>query len=274
MLKIERVQIHGFKSFCDPTEVRITEGITAVVGPNGCGKSNIGDAIHWVLGEQSPRTLRGGKMEDVIFAGTESRGPHGMAEVSLHFQSSNGDLPSADPTAVVTRRLFRSGDSEYLINGRRVRLRDIQEMLHAAHVGATTYAVIEQGKIDSILSAKPRERRYLIEEAAGIIGYKQKRRLAELKLQATEANLLRIHDVILEIRRQINSLKRQAARARRYSRVRDELRALEGRIHAARARALQNEASRARADLAQAQQREAEAAARLARFDAEALGAR
>lgn len=269
MLKIERVQINGFKSFCDPTEVRFTEGITAVVGPNGCGKSNIGDAIHWVLGEQSARTLRGGKMEDVIFAGTESRGPHGMAEVSLHFHATNGDLPGGDPSAIVTRRLFRSGDSEYLINGRKVRLRDIQEMLHAARVGATTYAVIEQGKVDSILSAKPRERRFLIEEAAGIIGYKQKRRLAELKLEATQANLLRIHDVVLEVRRQINALKRQAARARRYSRVRDELRAIEGRIFAARARFLEAEGERVRAALADVNLREAGAAASLALCESE-----
>src|SRR3989454_12098009 len=130
MLRIESVEIHGFKSFCDRTEIRLQDGITAVVGPNGCGKSNIGDAIHWVLGEQSARTLRGGRMEDVIFSGTESRGPHGMAEVSLHFQATNGDLPDGHPAATVTRRLFRSGDSEDLSNGRKGPLRDIQEMLH------------------------------------------------------------------------------------------------------------------------------------------------
>src|SRR5438093_140771 len=263
MLRIERLQVIGFKSFHERTEMRFMAGITAVVGPNGCGKSNIGDAIHWVLGEQSARTLRGGKMEDVIFSGTESRGPHGMAEVSLHFQATNGDLPGGEAGAIVTRRLFRSGDSEYLLNGRKVRLRDIQHLLHQARVGATTYAVIQPGKVDANLAAKPRERRFLIEEAAGIIGYKQKRRLAELKLEATQANLLRIHDVILEVRRQINSLKRQAARARRYSRIRDELRSLEARILAARARALEAEAARARALLDQAQASEAEAAARL-----------
>src|SRR5262245_4673527 len=269
MLKIEHLEIHGFKSFCDRTDVRFQSGITAVVGPNGCGKSNIGDALHWVLGEQSAKTLRGGRMEDVIFAGTESRGPYGMAEVSLHFRGEPGDLAGGETTAVVSRRLFRSGESEYLLNGRKVRLRDVHEMLQAARVGATTYAVIEQGKVDAILSAKPRDRRQLIEEAAGIIGYKQKRHLTELKLEATQANLLRIHDVILEVRRQINALKRQAARARRYSRVRDELRGLESRILAARARTLQADAERARAMLAEAQEREAQAAAALARHEAE-----
>src|SRR5262245_60582674 len=274
MLKIGQLEIHGFKSFCDRTDVRFQTGITAVVGPNGCGKSNIGDALHWVLGEQSARTLRGGRMEDVIFSGTESRGPHGMAEVSLHFQGETGDLPDGETTAIVSRRLFRSGESEYLLNGRKVRLRDVHEMLQAARVGATTYAVIEQGKVDEILSAKPRDRRQLIEEAAGIIGYKQKRHLAELKLEATQANLLRIHDVILEVRRQINALKRQAARARRYSRVRDELRALESRILAARARALSADAERAKSSLDEARTREAEAAAALARGEAELEAAR
>src|SRR5262245_2222806 len=269
MLKIEHLEIHGFKSFCDRTDVRFQSGITAVVGPNGCGKSNIGDALHWVLGEQSAKTLRGGRMEDVIFAGTESRGPYGMAEVSLHFRGEPGDLAGGEMTAVVSRRLFRSGESEYLLNGRKVRLRDVHEMLQAARVGATTYAVIEQGKVDAILSAKPRDRRQLIEEAAGIIGYKQKRHLAELKLEATQANLLRIHDVILEVRRQINALKRQAARARRYSRVRDELRGLESRILAARARALDAEAEKARTALTEAQAREAESAAVLAGLEAE-----
>jgi len=269
MLRIDRVEIHGFKSFCDRTEVRINEGITAVVGPNGCGKSNIGDAIHWVLGERSARVLRGGSMEDVIFAGTESRGPHGLAEVSLHFRAMNGELPGGEPVAVVTRRLFRSGDSEYLINGRKVRLRDIEDMLHAARVGATTYAVIEQGKVDSILSAKPRERRFLIEEAAGVIGYKQKRRHAEIKLEATEANLLRIHDIVLEVNRQINSLKRQAARARRFTRVRDELRAIEARLIAARARTLQTDAERTKTALADVHVREAEESARVGRSEAE-----
>ena len=145
MLKIERVEIVGFKSFCDRTDVKLPEGITAVVGPNGCGKSNIGDAIHWALGEQSARTLRGGRMEDVIFGGTETRGPLGMAEVSIHLRAGNGILPSGEGSAVITRRLFRSGEGEYLVNGRRARLRDIRELLLDAHVGATTYAVIEQG---------------------------------------------------------------------------------------------------------------------------------
>ena len=158
---LKRLEIHGFKSFAQKTTLEFERGITAIVGPNGSGKSNLADCLRWVLGEQSARTLRGGRMEDVIFSGTESRGPHGMAEVSLHFRGQAGDLPNGETTVAVSRRLFRSGESEYMVNGRKVRLRDIHEMLQTARVGATTYAVIEQGKVDGILSAKPRDRRQL-----------------------------------------------------------------------------------------------------------------
>jgi len=224
-LRLEKMELLGFKSFGDRTEVVFPEGITAVVGPNGCGKSNIGDALNWVLGEQSAKMLRGSSMEDVIFNGSDGRKAQGMAEVSLHLAKGNGAIEPR--TVVLTRRLFRSGESEYLVNGARARLKDIQEVLRDARVGAKTYATIEQGRIDQILNAKPKERRLIIEDAAGISGFKQKRRLTELKLDATQANLLRVSDVVQEVRRQINALKRQAAKARRYGRLRGELRAKE-----------------------------------------------
>ncbi len=224
MLKLERVEIAGFKSFVDRTEVLFPEGITAIVGPNGCGKSNIGDAINWVLGEQSARMLRGKEMSDVIFAGSEGRKPVGMAEVSLTLRGLTAAGLGDEDAVVVTRRLHRDGDSEYLLNGARARLKDIQEVLEKTHVGARTYATIEQGRIEQILGAKPKDRRLLIEDAAGIAGYKHKRRLTELKLEATQANLLRVQDVVAEVERQIRALRRQAGRARRYRRLRDELR--------------------------------------------------
>jgi chromosome segregation protein len=268
MLRLDKLEVNGFKSFSDRTEVRFPEGITAIVGPNGCGKSNIGDAINWVLGEQSAKTLRGRNMADVIFGGSKARKPLGMAEVSLIFSGADG-MPEADQgRVVVTRRLFRSGESEYRLNGARTRLKDIQELLRRARVGTRTYATIEQGKIDQVLNAKPKERRALIEDAAGIAGYKHKRRLAELKLEATHANLLRVNDIVTEVQRQINSLKRQAAKARRYRRLREDLRQKELVRFARRARAMDRELARLRRDENAARDSEAEAAARLGRLEA------
>jgi len=268
VLRLDKLETCGFKSFGDRTEILFREGITAIVGPNGCGKSNIGDAINWVLGEQSAKMLRGQNMADVIFSGSEARKPLGMAEVSLCFTGADG-IPQADQGKLtVTRRLFRNGDSEYRVNGARARLRDIQELLRHARVGARTYATIEQGKIDQVLNSKPRERRALIEDAAGIAGYKHKRRLAELKLEATQANLLRVNDIVIEVERQINSLKRQAAKARRYRRLREELRRRESLHFAARARALDLELQRLGEQEVAARDAEAEAAARLGRLDA------
>ena len=266
MLKIERIEIAGFKSFCDSTEVSFPDGITAVVGPNGCGKSNIGDAINWVLGEQSARMLRGSSMQDVIFSGSEARKATGMAEVTLHLRDINGGGRD-DKRVSITRRLFRDGESEYLLNGSRSRLRDIQDLLREERVGAQTYATIEQGRIDQILNAKPKDRRLIIEEAAGVAGFKHKRRLAELKLEATQANLLRVQDILLEVTRQINSLKRQAAKARRYRRLRDELREREAVRFALRLGALEAELSRLRSAEAEAKSAETEAAARLAALE-------
>jgi chromosome segregation protein len=323
VLKLKKLQILGFKSFCDRTELKFHgEGIAAIVGPNGCGKSNVSDAISWVLGEQSARSLRGARMEDVIFAGTRDRKPTGMAEVSLtlidpqvvegdadgapeveiHDEMPDGDWDEAalrtaaaedaqqaeeearpgrvvdadgnvvaDPSPlevsrdvasepknelpteeheqvpgqqevvlrirrrkfrsqfrageiVVTRRLFRSGESEYLLNGKLCRLRDIQDIFMGTGLGPESYAIIEQGRIGQILSSKPHDRRAIIEEAAGITKFKTKKRLAELRLEQSRQNLSRINDIFDEVTRQMNSLKRQAAKAERYSKLREEMR--------------------------------------------------
>jgi chromosome segregation protein len=269
LLRLDRLKIHGFKSFSDSTEVILQEGITAVVGPNGCGKSNIGDAINWVLGEQSAKSLRGSSMQDVIFNGTEGRKPLGMAEVSMHLSDAGDPGEGERREIAITRRLFRSGESEYLLNGKRSRLKDIQDLLGEARVGAQTYATIEQGRIDQILNAKPKDRRGIIEDAAGISGFKHKRRLAELKLEATEANLLRVHDIVLEVRRQIDSVKRQAAKARRYQALRDELRTKGALRFAVRAKALETELAALREAERRAHDTDAAAATRVAAVEAE-----
>src|SRR5262245_51491081 len=299
ILKLDRMEILGFKSFYGRTRFDFPDGITAVVGPNGCGKSNIGDAISWVLGEQRASSLRSDRMEDVIFNGSEGRRPLGMAEVSLHFKNilltgggrsqGNGNgrgnghaggnghggnghdvadghdaaleagpapaqtgAPARDdfqvpiPVAtegeaapsgllvtgieeipeqvVVTRRIYRSGESEYILNGERCRLKDILDLLAKTDIGSRLYSTIEQGKIDQVLAARPKDRRAMFEEAAGILGYRSKRRQAELKLEAAQANLLRVHDIVVEVERQMQSLRRQASKARRYQRLLDELR--------------------------------------------------
>jgi chromosome segregation protein len=311
LLKLKKVQILGFKSFCDRTEVQLSgEGIAAIVGPNGCGKSNISDAITWVLGEQSAKSLRGLKMEDVIFAGTRDRKPTGMAEVSLTLVDPevydgasidatpeiviDGSLPIdwdetslrqqsaeeteeavaeaqpgtiiegeakgpqivpfaaegdaavevANPNNVVlkirrrkfgrapvrageltiTRRLFRSGDSEYLLNGKICRLRDIQDIFMGTGLGGESYAIIGQERIGQLLSSKPLDRRAILEEAAGITRFKTKKRLAELRLEAARLNLSRVNDIFDEVTRQMTTLKRQASKAERYGALRDELR--------------------------------------------------
>ncbi len=302
MLKLKKLQILGFKSFCDRTDLRFQgEGIAAIVGPNGCGKSNISDAISWVLGEQSARLLRGVHMQDVIFAGTRERKPTGMAEVALTLVDPEvygditepeidiqDDMPDdwdesamsaeraadveryseevrpgqgdEDPTETpapeldadaaipvpqqvvlkirrrkfkrafkageiqVTRRLFRSGESEYLLNGKLCRLRDIQDIFMGTGLGPESYAIIEQGRIGQILSSKPTDRRAIIEEAAGITKYKARKRLAEARLEDAKLNLNRINDIFDEVTRQMNSLKRQASKAERYAKLRDEMR--------------------------------------------------
>ena len=225
-MRLDRVDILGFKSFGERTELSFHQGVTAIVGPNGCGKSNISDAIGWALGEQSAKSLRGQRMEDLIFNGSERRPPVSYAEVNLRLSNINGN--GADVReAVVTRRLYRSGDSEYLLDGSPCRLRDIVELFMDTGMGTKAYSIIEQGKIGLILSSKASDRRAVIEEAAGITKYKVRRRSAEVKLQAAQQNLLRVNDIVYEVERQMNSLKRQAGKARRYKRLRASMSHLE-----------------------------------------------
>ena len=226
-MRLDSVEIVGFKSFCDRQEVSFKGGVTGIVGPNGCGKSNISDAINWVLGEQSAKSLRGTSMEDVIFNGSSSRQPLQMAEVNLKVSGLNGNSPDGSPECVVTRRLYRNGESEYLMNGRICRLRDIHELFMDTGLGSKAYSIIEQGKIGQILSSKPTDRRAIIEEAAGITKYKARRRQTQLKLEATQQNLLRVNDIVNEVEKQLESLKRQAAKARRWRSVREEMQGVE-----------------------------------------------
>ena len=290
-MRLERLEIAGFKSFSDRSELAFDEGVTAIVGPNGCGKSNVADAITWVLGEQSAKSLRGDKMEDVIFSGSDARKPGAAAEVRLRltglalpprpveevpvtgvdvaalpeFENHNGNghpstalgasngnghngnghngnghasfaeiVEAFTRDVEVTRRLYRSGESEYLIDGEVCRLRDVHELLMDTGLGAKAYAIIEQGKIGMILSSRPTDRRQLIEEAAGITKYKSRRRAAELKLEAAQQNLTRVDDIVFEVEKQRGVLKRQAAKARRYKRLREELRRWEKVVFAGR----------------------------------------
>jgi len=215
-MHLTKISLFGFKSFADKVELSFEPGITAIVGPNGCGKSNISDAVRWVLGEQSAKLLRGDRMDDFIFAGNGRRKPLGLAEVSLTLTRNEGTLPTDYDEVNVCRRLYRSGESEYLLNKIPCRLRDIQDLFIDTGLAGEPYALIEQGSIGSVVNARPADRRVLIEEAAGIMKYKTKKRAALSKLEATEQNLLRIRDVIAEVERQRNSLKRQANKAERY----------------------------------------------------------
>jgi len=229
-MRIKRLEVLGFKSFSDKTQIEFPPGVTAVVGPNGCGKSNVVDAIRWALGEQSPKQLRGKAMEDVIFNGSETKKPLGMAEVTLVFSNENGRplTDYLDFTEIsVSRRLFRSGESEYLINKVPCRLKDITDLFLGTGVGHRAYSIVEQGKMEFVLNARPEERRILIEEAAGITKYKDRKAAALRKMEATQQNLLRLSDIIGEIKRQMNSLNRQAKKAERYKGYRDEVRAIE-----------------------------------------------
>src|SRR5688500_19264726 len=241
-MRLDSVEIVGFKSFCDKQDLSFRGGVTGIVGPNGCGKSNISDAISWVLGEQSVKSLRGLAMEDVIFAGSQSRQPLGMAEVNLKVSGLNGNSPDGQPECVVTRRLYRNGESEYLMNGEVCRLKDIHELFMDTGLGSKAYSIIEQGKIGQILSGKPADRRALIEEAAGITKYRARRRQTALKLEAAQQNLLRVNDIVHEVEKQLDSLKRQASKARRYRAVREEMQAVERVLFALRFLELQAQA--------------------------------
>ena len=313
-MRLERLEISGFKSFSDRSELSFDQGVTAIVGPNGCGKSNVADAITWVLGEQSAKSLRGDKMEDVIFNGSDARKPGAAAEVRLRLAGlpapPNPETPASEVAALqefrptpqngnghdgtngngvsngnghvsigdiaeaftrdveVTRRLYRSGESEYLIDGAVCRLRDVHELLMDTGLGAKAYSIIEQGKIGMILSSRPADRRQLIEEAAGITKYRSRRRAAELKLEAAQQNLVRIDDIVFEVEKQRGALKRQAAKARRYGRLREEYRRWEKVLFARRYRDLAVSIESARGKLTVAREREAAAQAHLAEVEA------
>jgi chromosome segregation protein len=226
-MHLQSLELLGFKSFADKTLLNFHEGITAIVGPNGCGKSNVLDAVRWVLGEQSAKSLRGDEMADVIFNGSENRKPVGFAEVSLTFTDCAEELGIDWHDVRVTRRVYRDGNSEYLLNKTLCRLRDIQSLFADTGIGRAAYSMMEQGKIDMVLSSRPEDRRTVFEEAAGVTKYKTQKREALRKLEATEANLLRISDIIKEVKRQIGSLQRQAGKARRYQALHDDLRVLD-----------------------------------------------
>ena len=303
MFKLKRVELQGFKSFADRTRLEFGEGTAAIVGPNGCGKSNLSDSISWVLGEQSARMLRGERMADVIFNGTGTRPPTSMAEVNMtlvdpeYLQASEPPPPSLDEVpaedsrgsseseqaqvdadsgglragangkqtghrtalphrageVTVTRRLFRSGESEYLLNGEVCRLRDVQDLFMGTGLGPESYAIIEQGRIGQILSSKPSDRRAIIEEAAGISKFKSRKRLAEAKLESARQNMARITDILEEVTRQVNSLKRQASKARRYQELHGQLRARLKVVLTSQLVKLGSECQRLRDELALAQ---------------------
>ncbi|HUL00381.1 MAG TPA: chromosome segregation protein SMC [Nitrospirota bacterium] len=234
-MQLKTLEMIGFKSFSDKTTITFRPGVTAIVGPNGCGKSNISDAIRWVLGEQSAKHLRGDKMEDVIFNGSESRKPLGLAEVTLILTDITGTIASEFghySEIEITRRLFRSGESEYLINRIPCRLKDIRDLIMDAGVGAKVHAIIEQDRVDQILSSKPQDRRFLFEEVAGVMKYKARRQEAFSKLESTQQNQLRVNDIITEVKRQVNSLDRQAKKAERYEKFRLEMKDLDSRLAA------------------------------------------
>src|SRR5262245_897490 len=225
-MRLKRLEMVGFKSFAQKTVVELRPGITAVVGPNGCGKSNIVDALRWAMGEQSARHLRGHQMEDVVFSGSDSLPATGMAEVSIIFDNEDGRGPaeySNFSEIMVTRRLFRSGESEYSINKVDCRLKDIIELFLGTGVGSKAYSIVEQGKVDELVNAKPDERRALIEEAAGTSKYKSRKIVAEKKLERTQQNLLRVTDILREVEHRIRSMELQAKKAERYRALRSEL---------------------------------------------------
>src|ERR1700716_2792612 len=226
-MHLQSLELLGFKSFADKTLFNFHEGVTAIVGPNGCGKSNLLDAARWVLGEQSAKWRRCGEMADVIFNGTDSHKPLGLAEVSLTLSDCGTELGVDWHDVRVTRRVYRDGNSEYFLNKTVCRLRDIQNLFADTGVARSAYSMMEQGKIDLILSSRPEDRRMVFEEAAGITKYKAQKREALRKLEATEANLLRIGDIIQEVKRQIGSLQRQAGKARRYQALHADLRVLD-----------------------------------------------
>ena len=226
-MDLKEIQLSGFKSFADKTTIRFDDGVTCIVGPNGCGKSNVADAVRWVLGEQSARALRGGNMQDVIFGGTQSRKPQSSCEVTLVFDNTNKifDLDVAE--VAMTRRLDRNGNSGYFINGQASRLKDIVRLFHGIGLGKEGYSIIGQGQIDKILSGKTEERRDLFDEAAGIVKFKRRKAIAQKKLEDEQANLVRVSDILSELEKQVGPLEKQSEVAKVYLRKKEELKSLD-----------------------------------------------
>jgi chromosome segregation protein len=268
-VRLKKLEMFGFKSFPDKLAIEVGEGIMAVVGPNGCGKSNIVDAIRWGLGEQSARILRGESMGDVIFAGSKTRKPLGMAQVSLTFTNEDGRLPTEFSEVQVSRRVFRSGESEYLFNKDPCRLRDIKDMFRGTGVGSHSYSLIERAQIDSVITDGTADRRLLLEEAAGITNYKARKREALRKLEATENDLIRLNDIISEVEREARSLGRQVGKAKRYSRYSDRIKDLDVAVSWRRYKDLADEERRLEDELSGQREREAALQGRRATLDAE-----
>ena len=220
---LKSIEVQGFKSFANKIVFDFHNGITGIVGPNGSGKSNVADAVRWVLGEQSAKQLRGAKMEDVIFAGTQNRKPVGFAYVAITLDNSDHALPVEYDEVTVSRRVYRSGESEYKINGHTCRLKDVTEMFYDTGIGKEGYSIIGQGQIDKILSGKPEERRELFDEAAGIVKYKRRKSLSLKKLEDERQNLTRVNDILAELEKQIGPLERQSETARIYLKMKEEL---------------------------------------------------
>ncbi len=220
---LKNIEVQGFKSFANKINFEFHNGITGIVGPNGSGKSNVADAVRWVLGEQRIKQLRGAKMEDVIFAGTENRKPLGFAYVAITLDNSDHSLAIDFDEVTVSRRLFRSGESEYMINGTVSRLKDINELFYDTGIGKEGYSIIGQGQIDKILSGKPEERRELFDEAAGIVKYKRRKIMTQKKLDDEQANLVRVNDILSELEKQVKPLENQSDKAREYLKYKEEL---------------------------------------------------
>ena len=226
-MNFEKLDIYGFKSFADKVEIKFENGITAIVGPNGCGKSNVADSIRFVMGESSAKSMRGSSMQDVIFNGTEKRKPQSYCEVSLYFNNKGKIFNFDYDEVVLTRKLYRSGDSEYLINKNTCRRKDIVDAFRQIGLGKESYSVIGQGKIDSILSAKPEDRRNVFEESAGISKFKEEKASSENKLANVNDNLTRINDILSELEKQIGPLKNQAETAKTFLTLSNRLKEFE-----------------------------------------------
>ena len=220
---LKSLEVHGFKSFANKIVFDFHNGITGIVGPNGSGKSNVADAVRWVLGEQSAKQLRGASMQDVIFAGTENRKPLSYAYVAITLDNSDHKLPVDFEEVTVARRVYRSGESEYLINGNPCRLKEVSELFYDTGIGKEGYSIIGQGQIDRILSGKPEERRELFDEAAGIVKFKKRKNTAQKKLESERDNLVRVNDILAELERQVGPLQRQSEKAHTYLKKREEL---------------------------------------------------